>query len=164
MAYAISFIQYISLLVVCFLGIIFGFILALIAPEELWPGQKYLDKLLKFLVFLVVILFVISSVKTYFTLAFLFVVVVLATVLGRRYLQYIYPLLSIILLVASKSQTLLVIEASLIFLTGLVMSSLYMVGFENSEKIVGSKANILCKLILRNALFFVVGLLFYTFG
>jgi hypothetical protein len=136
----------------------------LIAPEELGPGQKYLDKLLKFLVFLVVILFVISSVKTYFTLAFLFVVVVLATVLGRRYLQYIYPLLSVILLITSQSQILLIIQASLIFMIGLVMASLYMVNFEISERIVGSKMRIFYLLVLRNALFFVVGIVFYVFA
>ncbi len=159
-----DFIQYLLILIVCFSGIIFGFILSLVAPEELRPGQKYLNWLLKLLVFLVVFFFIIQSVNTFFTLAFLFVVVVSATILGKRYLQYIYPLFSIILLIVSRSQTLLVIEASLVFMIGLVMSSLYMVNFENSENIVGSKMKIFFELVLRNVLFLIIGILFYIFA
>ena len=164
MIYAMDLIQYILILLVCFLGIAFGFILSLIAPEELRQGKRYFDWLARILIFLIMLFFIMSTTMTMFPIIFLVIVILIVLFARKSYLDYLYPLMGIVILLTVQDINVLVIESSLIFILGLVIASLFMVRFEKDEKISGSKTMMFLQLLLRYVLFLIIGLLFFLFS
>ncbi|MBT4541093.1 hypothetical protein HOC35_06270 [Candidatus Woesearchaeota archaeon] len=159
-----NFIQYSLILLVSFLGIISGFILSLIAPEELRSGKRYFDWLARIIVFLIMFFFIIYTKATSFHYIFLVIIILLVLFTKNKYLDYSYPLFSIVIFFSLESTTLLLIQSSLIFILGLVIASLFMTKYENKEKIIGSRIKIFGLLLLRYVLFLIIGLLFYLFA
>ena len=94
--------QYLSILLVCFLGIISGYFTSLIASEELRKGKTYFEWFAKIIVFLIMLFFILMYEKlTIFTIIFIIIgiIIVFATmipfvgmivVLGSGYLTYNY--------------------------------------------------------------------------
>ncbi|MBT4824752.1 hypothetical protein HN695_04215 [Candidatus Woesearchaeota archaeon] len=157
-----TFLQYLLILLTSFSGIIFGYVLSLIAPEELNPGKKYFEWLARFLVLLIMIFYIINTPLTIFPLLFL-AIIILMVIFSREYLFYIYPLFGLVIWASLYNQQLLIIQSSLIFILGIVISSMYMVQHEKKEEIIGSKFNILLQILLRTFLFLVIGVLFFLF-
>ncbi|MBS3122795.1 hypothetical protein J4434_07985 [Candidatus Woesearchaeota archaeon] len=156
--------QYLSILLVCFLGIISGYFTSLIASEELRKGKTYFEWFAKIIVFLIMLFFILMYEKlTIFTIIFIIIVIILI-IISKTYLDYLYSLFSIIIFTVSNNQKILIIESSLIFILGIITASLFMIRFEKNEMIHGSKLNIFFHLIARYGLFVVVGILFFVFG
>ena len=156
--------QYTLILLVCFFGIIFGYILSLITPEELRKGRRYFDWLARILIFLIMFFFIMYTKMTIFSIIFLVIVILIVLFARKTYLDYLYPLMGIIILLTIQNTSLLIIEASLVFIFGLVIASLFMTKFEKGEKICGSKIKIFLQLLFRYVLFLAIGLLFFLFS
>lgn len=156
--------QYLSILLVCFLGIISGYFISLIAPEELRKGKTYFEWLARIIVFLIMLFFIlIYETSSVFIIIFVIIVISLITI-SKTYLDYLYSLFSIIIFTVSNNQNFLIIESSLIFILGIITASLFMIKFEKDEIIQGSKLNIFFHLIARYGLFVIIGVLFFVFG
>lgn len=142
--------------VISYLGLFVGFILAIIAKEELKQGKKYflfLQKVILLLIFIFLLLFI----KLNYILILLILVFVLIYILknylkkGFNELPYIYIILSTIFYISSKKLDLFVIESSLIFLYGLPTGTL-ITKKDKEESIIN---------ILKNVGFLIVAIVLY---
>jgi predicted Na+-dependent transporter len=157
-------IQYSSILLVSFLGIISGFFLSLIAPEELKPGKKYFDWIARIILFLIMFFFITYTKSGIFHYIYLLIIIFIVLIARDKYLDFSYPLFSIVLFFSIIDKTLLLIQSSLIFILGLVIASMFMMKYEKKEAIMGSRIKIFGMLLLRYVLFLVIGLIFFVFN
>lgn len=114
---------------VSYISLFIGFLLAIIAKEELKPGKKYLillQKIILLSIFILLLIFInLNYILVLLILAFIIIYVL------KRYskkafneVPYTYLILSIIFYISSKKLNLFVIESSLIFLYGLPTGTL----------------------------------------
>lgn len=140
--------------IIAYLGLFVGFILAIIAKEELKAGKKYF-LFLQRIILLLIFVFLLIFIKLSYILVLLVLVFIMVYLLKRKKefneLPYIYLILSIIFYLSSKKLDLFLIESSLIFLYGLPTGSLL------TQK---SKKETMIN-ILKNVLFIVVALVLY---
>lgn len=153
-----SLIQYILILITCYLGIIGGYFLAIIAPEELKKGRKYFVFLGKIIIILIISFLIWHQGINYFT-GFYMALILLVCILSERYMEYIYPLTAIALFLSKESMESLIYQSSFIFILGMVMGSLFMAEHEKNEKI-ENKIKLFFLLFLRYIFFVIIGLLF----
>ena len=118
-------------LIVGYLGIIFGYILALIAPEELRVGKK-LFRIGKFVMFLVIFLlgnYYLSVFSSLIAMSVFSVLMIVMFVLELVYDKRIYELLNYIVFtipyVIVTDNTFRLIFASVIFVYGLIAGTLF---------------------------------------
>lgn len=125
-------------------GLFIGFILALIAKEELKAGKKYFIQLQK-IILLLIFIFLIIFIKLNYTLFLLiFIIIIGLKKYGKKdfnELVYIYIILGIIFYLSSKNSNLLAIESSLIFLYGLPTGSLLYKDKDKKETILNILKN-----------------------
>lgn len=124
-----NFINYTLTLIVSFLGLILGIILAYIAKEELRPGKKYfilLQKVVLTLILSFFFYFFLFFKKNYFLLVLSLLVffILIYFFIEKVKTYYIYPILALIFFFSSKNIDLFKIEAFLIFLYGFPTGSL----------------------------------------
>jgi len=124
-----NFINYSLAAVIAYLGLFSGFILALIAKEELKEAKKYLIFFQK-ITLLFIFIFLLVFIKLNYLVVLLIIIFVMIYFLkGRKEfneLPYIYIILSAIFYLSSRKLNLFVIESSLVFLYGLPTGSLLM--------------------------------------
>lgn len=113
--------------IISYLGLFIGFLLAVIAKEELKPGKKYFIFLQK-IILLLIFIFLVVFIDLNYILVLLILSFIIISVFKRKKefneLPYIYIILSVIFFLSSKILNLFIIESSLIFLYGLPTGSL----------------------------------------
>jgi len=114
---------------VLYIGLFMGFILVLMAKEEIKPGKKYFLFLQKAILSLIFILLVVFLGLNYIVILLLLACIIIY--ITKNYLKkefndviYTYILLSVIFYLSSKNLNLFIIESSLIFLYGLPTGTL----------------------------------------
>ncbi|MFC1742321.1 hypothetical protein ACFL3V_07335 [Nanoarchaeota archaeon] len=150
-------ITYAVTLLFSFLGVYVGAILAFISPEELKPGRLYFKALMNtVLIFLILIL-----LYSYNANIFLLILLGVAASVFLYYTseetpinQIAYFLLGIALFFSTKSEDLFITTASLIFIYGLPLGSLFV-----ARRMKKSKSTILTDLILNFSLYIIVALM-----
>lgn len=113
--------------IIAYLGLFIGFLLAIIAKEEIKPGKKYfifLQKIILLLIFISLLIFIDLNYLLVLLISAFIVIYLSKTKKEFNKLPYIYILLSIIFYLSSKKLNLFIIESSLIFLYGLPTGSL----------------------------------------
>jgi hypothetical protein len=148
-----------SLLVLgCFGGVIAGYILALIAPEELLFGKKYFELFYRLMLLgtLSIAAFLIINpivgILVFIALAY---PVIKSSI---SYLKYPYLTLGILAFPFVDSPDKLLIIASLTFVTGLPLASLEAIPFVRKERIT-DKLRVARLLLLRYIWFIPIGVL-----
>jgi hypothetical protein len=115
--------------VVSYLGLFVGFILAMMAKEEMKDGRRYFVFLLVF-------------IRLNYILVLLILVFIVVYLLKRKNeLVYIYMILGVIFYLSSKTLNLFVIESSLIFLYGIPTGSL-LTKRDKKESLIGILKNV----------------------
>jgi len=110
--------------IIAYLGLFIGFILAIIAKEEIKPGKKYFLFLQK-IILLLIFVFLLIFIKLNYILALLilaFIIIYISKTKNK--MLYIYTILSIIFYLSSKKLNLFILESSLIFLYGVPAGTL----------------------------------------
>lgn len=115
--------------IISYFGLFVGFILAIIAKEELKQGKKYfifLQKIILLLIFIFLLIFIKLNYLLVLLILIFILIYILKNYLKKQFneLSYIYIILSIIFYISSKELNLFVIESSLIFLYGLPTGTL----------------------------------------
>jgi hypothetical protein len=118
------------MLIVSYIGIIFGFILALIAPEELRAGRK-LFKIGKWVMFGVIFLlanYYLSVFSSVIAISVFSILMVIMFVLELVYNKKIYELINYIIFtipyIVISDDTFRLVFASVVFVYGLVAGTL----------------------------------------
>jgi hypothetical protein len=148
---------YILTLVFSFMGVYVGALLAFIAPEELKPGKSYFRALMNaILVFLVLILLYAYGANVF--------VLILLGVAASVFLyftsetspvnQIAYFLLGIAFFFAAASADLFIVIASMIFLYGLPLGSLYV-----ARKPKKAKKTVLTDILLNFGFYVIIALM-----
>ena len=142
--------------IILYVSLFIGFLLAIIAKEEMKQGKKYFIMLQK-----VILILLFSFLLIYLRLSNILTVIVLIAVLipllksekNINVSPYIYLIFGVILHLSSKILNLFIIESSLIFLYGLPAGSL-LTGKNKKESIMH---------ILKNSGFIIVAILLFLF-
>ncbi len=131
--------------IVSYLGLFIGFILAIVAKEELKQGKKYfifLKKMILLLIFIFLLLFIeLNYILILLILAFI-IIYLLKTKKEFNESPYIYIILSVVFYLSSRKLNLFIIESSLILLYGLPTGTL-LTKKSKKETIIDILANIL---------------------
>ena len=139
--------NYSVIALIAYIGLFIGFILAIMAKEELKPGKKYFIFLQKAILLLIFLFLFIGF--NYLSVLLLFALI-LIYVLKKRIefgeSPYIYTILAIIFYLSSKNLNQFVIESSLIFLYGLPTGTL-LTKKSNKETIINILKNIIFVII-----------------
>ncbi len=162
----ISALNYILALFACITGLFLGFIVSLLAQEELRDGKKYFF-LMQNIVIVLILFFVMEfyQINLYISLAvsavLLFLFFYLKTLNHTNRDFIIYPLFGIIFFLLKDSQLILVI-GSLIFIYSLLSASIFSEESMKKNKI--NVKNTIRRLLITAALFLLFGAgLFYLF-
>jgi len=115
---------------IVFLGIIAGYALSLIAPEEIRPGKVHLKFFYSIVVGLIIALTIrgLSNV-----LSWVVYFIVIMAVFQLRYVKYLYPVMGIFLYLSIGNYFSYV--SPLLFMLGLSVASIEAYGFVHDEKI-----------------------------
>ncbi len=117
--------NYALTLLVSFLGLYCGLALAFIAPEELKQGRKYFILLTR-IIFALVLVFMLLYFRLHWIIAV--IVAIGFFVLDYNYRideRYIYALMAAVFILSAGNTTLLILEASFIFLYGFPAGTLF---------------------------------------
>ncbi|HII71874.1 TPA: hypothetical protein HA265_03925 [Candidatus Woesearchaeota archaeon] len=151
-----GFLTYLLTLVVVFLGVYAGALLAFIAPEELKNGKKYFRGLMHALVgFIAALLVYFYAYNIYWSLAVGLLLLVMMYLLPHAHYvdQIVYLTMGAAFLLSTRNQELFIANSAMIFLYGMPLASDYIE--RNSKK---SKKTLLGDLFLAYGAFIVVGL------
>ncbi|MBW2993343.1 hypothetical protein KY317_02110 [Candidatus Woesearchaeota archaeon] len=116
-----EFLNYFLVVIICFIGIYAGFLLGMIAKEELKAGKKYFLLFQKILFAVVIISTMIAVNKIYLAIV-LFFILAYFMVYSRD--VFIYLIFGILLFLNSRYGNLFLMQSCLIFLYGLAAGSL----------------------------------------
>ena len=148
-----QFINYFLASLITFAGLIVGIILIKIAPEEQKPLERYFSIARIFLLITIFAFLILFYFKNYLILTIsllLFSFFIEYKMKNKHNLQFI--ILGIVFFISSQNQKLLAIESALIFLYGVLISSLLY------------KKETSFKILLRNSMFLIVANLLYHFS
>jgi len=145
---------YLLVLLVCFLGVFIGLLIAFLAKEELKDGKKYFI-ISKNIIFTLTIFLLLYFLKLHF-LSILLVCLILLLVLFKVKIKewILYSIIGIIFYISSLNSNLFTLNASLIFIYSIFMGSLFM---EKNTKL--NSFNLIYKLIKEYSLFVVVAII-----
>jgi len=133
-------IQFILISIAAFIGLIAGYLLSIIAPEELEPGKKYLWLFQTILAITILITFLTFKAATFWQMALCGTLLLVAFKYTHKedvdfeFHRILYILSAIILFITQSSKEFLIISASLIFLYGLPTASTYVLKNMKSSK------------------------------
>ncbi len=116
-----EFLNYSLVVIICFIGIYAGFLLGIIAKDELKAGKKYFLLFQKILFAVVIMSTIIVVNKIYLTIALLFI---LSYFLVYSRDIFIYLVFGVLLFLNSRYGNLFLMQSGLIFLYGLAAGSL----------------------------------------
>lgn len=145
-------IEYILTLVISFLGILLGGVLALIAPEELKAGEKYWKILEWFL------LIIIIAVLIYYSSNLIIAILLTALLVGLKIIKKEYPAMAFALFLGAYDNFLFLI-GSLIFLYGLpkgTLDSMKIINVKNAKK---QRVASMYNLFKKNVLYLILGII-----
>ena len=155
-------ITYILTTVLAFSGVYVGALLALMAKEELKPGRAYLkafENTLLVFIFLILLYSYDANIIVIILLGIVASVFLYLTTNKTPVNQIAYFLLGIALYFSTKSTDLFIMTATMIFLYGLPIGSIYV-----SRRLKKSKKTIFTDLILHFGLFVIVALMTNLIG
>ncbi len=159
-----SFLQFAAATLVSYFGLLAGFFLASVTPEELPTGKRYFP-LLQRLIILAVSVFVVNFFGYGAALKLVAYAVLIALLMLRVNIKLAYGAFGILLFAAAIDMNMLLIMSSLIFIFGLVSGSDY---FSPGSKRKRSKAAAAIDLLRANALYpalaLILFLLFFQLG
>ena len=156
-----EFIQYLLSIVAVFFGIVGGFVLSWIAPEELLPGKKYFVFAKKLIFTLILLLLVYFLQLGLFYEILLIVIILLFVIVIPLKSVIFYPATAVILMLVSQQPNFFMVMSVLIFIYGMIISTLFCSRFVKKEKLQGNIFLILFKLLLRYISFLVIGIVVY---
>lgn len=113
--------------IVSYLGLFVGFILAIMAKEEVKPGEKFLILMQKIVLLLIFIFLLIFIDLNYLLVLLILLFIVIYSFKRKKHfneIPHIYLVLAIIFYLSSKNLNLFTIESSLILLYGLPTGTL----------------------------------------
>lgn len=144
--------QYFLITIGVFLGIYFGTVLAMIAPEELKIGQKYFQWL--YLGLLAITISVFSWAifeELWFAIIF---GIILFLVLLKLNDKFVYTIMAILIFVANKNGKIGIV-ASFVLLLGLPIATMFCLRYEKNEEL-NEKRIIIIKEVTKNYWWFVL--------
>ena len=143
-------------------GLFAGYVLSVIAPEELLPGKdyfKFAEKLLLILIIVFLTYFIpLSLFMEAFVVMFLAAVV---TIIPLRS-DIIFASMPLILFVVAENKDIFLVESFLVFLFGMVASTLFIANFCKKDKLVKPLYDIFIKLNKRFMFYIIVLLGLYV--
>ena len=154
-------IQFVLSIIAVFLGVLGGFLLSWIAPEELLPGRKYFMFAKKLLLSVILILFVYSLQLLLGYEILLVALVILLVIIAPLKARIFYPLTALVLVLSLSQPNLFLVQAVLVFVYGMIISTIYCSSFIKKESFTETPGRILIKLILRYISFLIVGIAAY---
>jgi len=149
-----EFINYAIVSLASFSGLFVGALLSFISPEEMKPGKKYFEIMIKVL-FIILAGSIILFLGDHMILSIVTIAVSVWFIM-KIPKKYIYPVLAVLFYMSSKDITLFPIAASAIFLIGLPKGTLY-----SCEQKKASKFDIIKNLLIDHLLFLVIALPLY---
>jgi len=164
----ISYFTYLAMLLTTFLGVFFGGILALIAPEELKAGEKSWQIMrYVFVLLMIIAVFYYSAKYSNMVTAIL----ISAALVFLKLANWEYPAFAFVLFFSSISQDFLITTASLIFIyglfTGTLSSKSFLVSKLNKYKRISLKEiklkNIFLGILKSNILYLIFGVILLPF-
>ena len=161
---SVSFLQFAAATIISYFGLLAGFLLASVTPEELPTGKKYFSLLQRLVILVVGILaanfFGYGAALKLVAYAFLLALLVL-----NVNVRLAYGAFGILLFAAAIDLNMLLMMSSLVFIFGLASGSDY---FSHAAKKKGSKAAVAIGLLRANALYpaiaLILFLLFFQLG
>ncbi|MBN2458967.1 hypothetical protein JXB28_01675 [Candidatus Woesearchaeota archaeon] len=150
--------DYLLLLIISFLGLLAGLIIAYSAEEELQPGRKYMVVFKNLVMVLVLIVFCIKNPNLWLIL--LMALVFAGCTFSKQREKALYYALALMLFASWKLEGLALI-APLIFLYGLPLGSLYL---HEHLKYSKDKKKILAGLFKEYSAFLLIGLVLWALG
>lgn len=161
---SVSFLQFAAATIISYLGLLAGFLLASVTPEELPTGKKYFP-LLQRLTIMVIGVFMTNFFGYGAALKLVAYAVLIALLMLRVNVRLVYGAFGILLFAAAIDVNMLLMLSSLIFIFGLVSGSDY---FSQLAKRKGSKATVAINLLRTNSLYpaiaLILFLLFFQLG
>ncbi len=161
---SVPFLQFASAAVISYLGLLAGFFLASVTPEELPTGKRYFP-LLQRLIILIIGIFVTNFFGYGIALKLVAYAALIALLMLRINIRLVYAVFGVLLAAVAINVNTLLIVSSLIFIFGLVSGSDY---FSQAVKRKGSKSGAAIGLLLRNAIYpaiaLILFLLFFQLG
>lgn len=151
-----EFLSYLLTAVIAYLGVMGGYALALISPEELKPGKKYFEALHMICFILVMLLLMYFRSPTWGAISLMAVGVFIKVGRGRAAQKIAYGILGAMFAVMAQVPILFKITASLIFIFSLASGTLCVM--RHKEK---SRVWQLFYILGSNALFFLTALPLY---
>lgn len=152
------------IVLVCFLGLISGYFLSFIAPEELKPGYKYIVIFQNILLSISIAILVASSfdnIVNSIGAAILCSVAIFYMTIKKDISARLYIFLGLPLFFMEGNE--LALYSSLVFILGVAIASLHAESFVKNEKI-NDKKNLFLSLMKKHWLFLVIGLLPFLFS
>lgn len=153
-------IQFILLVIVAFVGVLAGYLLSIIAPEELKPGEKNLWWFQTLLLITILLAFLTFRAATFWQMVLCGALLLLALRYTHKedvdfeFHRLLYVLSAVILHMSMAQIEFLIIMASLIFLYGLPVAGIYA-----SRNMKLSKAKLFLGILKNYGFFVVLGLL-----
>ena len=108
---------------IAYTGLFIGFMLAIMAKEEIKPGKKYFI-ILQRITLLLIFIFLFILIFDFLLLLIITLVYILKKKINFNESPYVYIILAVIFYLSSKNLNLFIIESSLIFLYGLPTGTL----------------------------------------
>jgi len=139
-------IKEITVLFVAFSGVILGFLLSLIAPEEIKGGLKYLHLWKKIVLVLIIIV-------PFFYLDFKISLFLGLIILLLYFVKKEYPLLSVIFYSSAAIEDLFILESSFIFIYGIPLGLIF------SSSIKKNKLSVLKDILKEFGIFLIFGII-----
>lgn len=152
---------YLSTLIFVFLGVYVGAILAFIAPEELKPGRTYLKAFMNTVLIFMVLILLYAYGANLFVLILLGVAASLFlyfTTESTPVNQIAYFLMGIAFFFATRNIDLFIVVASLIFIYGLPLGSLFV-----ARRMKKSKGTVLADALLNFGFFVIIAMMVNLF-
>ena len=149
--------NYLWVLLTCFIGLFMGVLISFMSKEELKDGRKYF-LFSKKVIFVLIIFFLIYFLNVKLIYNLLIAVILLLVLFKFKIKEYItYNLLGIIFYLSSLNESLFKINASLIFIYGLFVGGLF------TEKNPRFNLKFIKELFLNYVWFLVLGAMFLFF-
>jgi len=148
--------MYLLTSIISYLGVIGGFALANISPEELKPGRKYFDAVMDFTFIILMLLLLYFRNPAIGVIIIIAIGVYLKFGRGMTAMKIEYGILGVVFALLAADQLMFKIAASLVFIFGLAGGTLCVM--KHQEK---SRAWQFFYVLFSNSLFFVTALPLY---
>ncbi|PIN87124.1 hypothetical protein COV19_01360 [Candidatus Woesearchaeota archaeon CG10_big_fil_rev_8_21_14_0_10_44_13] len=152
-----EFLNYAAVSIIAFSGLFCGAMLAFVSPEEMKPGRRHFEAMIKTVFIAIPSLMVFFLGRDNLLLSAVFILLCIAFVFYSNK-RFIYPLLGIFFYISARDAGLFPIIAGLIFILGLAKGTIFAHEHEGMKK-----TRILRKILICHAFFLLISLpLFFS--